>query len=97
MAQLLVQDDRMRGKNQSQRGVVCLIDLEGLVDPKHPIREVKGMCREVLANMDEELDALYAKEGRASIPPERLLMSWVLMALFIQRAFVSPVRRTAAL
>lgn len=76
----------MRGKFRSQRGTLCLIDLESLVDAKHPARRVKAMCLEVLREMDGDFNELYAPDGRVSIPPERLLMSWVLMALFSVRS-----------
>lgn len=76
----------MRGRSRSQRGVFCMIDLETLVPQKHPLREVKKMCLEVLKQMDGEFDEAYASDGRVSIPPERLLMSWVLMALYSVRS-----------
>ena len=36
--------------------------------------------------MDSEFEEMYSSNGRASIPPERLLLSWVLMALFSVRS-----------
>lgn len=63
-----------------------MIDLESLVDPKHPIRQIKRMCREILKGMDAQFEEMYACDGRVSIPPERLLLSWVLMALFSVRS-----------
>ena len=77
---------RMRGRRQPQRELTYLIDLESMVGPKHPIREVKRMCEEVLKEMDPLFNEMYSEYGRMSIPPERLLMSWVLMALFSVRS-----------
>ena len=37
----------MRGRRRPQRELTYLIDLESMVGPKHPIREVKRMCEEV--------------------------------------------------
>ena len=76
----------MRGRRQPQRELTYLIDLESMVGPKHPIREVKRMCEEVLKEMDPLFNEMYSEYGRMSIPPERLLMSWVLMALFSVRS-----------
>ena len=36
--------------------------------------------------MDEHFEEMYAKEGRPSIPPERLLLAKVLMALYTIRS-----------
>ena len=77
---------RMRGRRQPQRELTYLIDLESMVGPKHPIRDVKRMCEEVLKEMDPLFNEMYSEYGRMSIPPERLLMSWVLMALFSVRS-----------
>lgn len=63
-----------------------MIDLESLVDARHPIREVKRMCEAILREMDATFEAMYEAEGRPSIPPERLLLAWVLMALFSVRS-----------
>ena len=76
----------MRGKAETQRGVLCMIDLESLVPGKHPIRIVKKMCLEVLKNMDGEISESYSLNGRPGIPAERLLMSWILMALYSVRS-----------
>ena len=75
----------MRGSRQPQRELAYLMDLESMVGPKHPICEVKRMCEEVLKEMDPLFNEMYSEYGRMSIPPERLLMSWVLMALFSVR------------
>lgn len=60
----------------------------------------------VLAGMDDTFEAMYAAGGRRSVPPETLLKSSVLMALysirserilFVSRGFFCGVgaRRTA--
>lgn len=59
-----------------------LVNLEELVESNHPLREVKKMCREILKQLEDEFGGMYSSQGRTSVPPERLLMSWVLMCLF---------------
>lgn len=56
----------MRGKSEQQRGVLCMIDVESLMAAKHPIRQVKTMCLEVLNKMDEDIEESYAAKGRPS-------------------------------
>lgn len=76
----------MRGKVKAQKELMYLIDLETLVDEKHPIREVRALCRKALAQLGDEFEGMYSKVGRPSVPPERLLMAWVLMALYSVRS-----------
>jgi len=40
----------------------------------------------LLATLDDEFDALYARRGRDSIPPERLLRASLLQVLFSIRS-----------
>jgi transposase len=76
----------MRGSMKSQPELVCLISPESVVPENHPIRMIKKHLDEVLRRMSPLLDAMYAQQGRPSIPPERLLKSKVLIALFSVRS-----------
>jgi len=76
----------MRGTIKSQPELVCLISPESVVPKDHPIRTIKRYIDEVLRRMNRQFDAMYAQEGRPSIPPERLLKAKVLIALFSVRS-----------
>ncbi len=76
----------MRGRKAAQTNFICLLNVEDRIPKGHPIRVVKRMIGEVFAKLDPEFDDLYADVGRASIPPERLLASKVLMALYSVRS-----------
>jgi transposase len=76
----------MRGEKQSQVSVTCLINVETMIPVNHPIRTIKRLLNEVLAKMDAHFDEIYAANGRPSIPPERLLLAKVLMALYSIRS-----------
>jgi transposase len=76
----------MRGAVKSQPELVCLISPDSAVPGEHPIRTIQKHIDEVLRRMSKRLDALYAQEGRPSIPPERLLKAKVLIALFSVRS-----------
>ncbi len=76
----------MRGEKQSQVNVACLINVETMIPTDHPIRTIKRLLNEVLAKMDAHFDEIYAANGRPSIPPERLLLAKVLMALYSIRS-----------
>jgi len=76
----------MRGAIKSQPELVCLISPDSVVPQAHPIRRIKKQVDEVLSRMNRQFDAMYAQEGRPSIPPERLLKAKVLIALFSVRS-----------
>lgn len=76
----------MRGKKESQRDLLALINLEDRIPQRHPIRLVKAMVDTVLERLSGEFDRMYAQRGRPSIPPERLLKAKVLSALYSVRS-----------
>lgn len=62
--------------------MLVLMSPESLVPPRHPAREVKRLADECLRELSKVFDGMYARIGRPSIPPERLLKSMLLMALY---------------
>jgi transposase len=76
----------MRGHKQKQVEIGGLFSVEERIGQKHPIREVKRQCDAALGAMSAHFDEIYAKQGRPSIPPERLLKAKVLMALYSVRS-----------
>lgn len=76
----------MRGRDKQQQTMFSVVSPEKRVPANHPLRPVKTMVEQRLASLSEQLDAMYSRIGRASIPPERLLKSMVLMALFSVRS-----------
>jgi transposase len=59
---------------------------EDLIPADHPIRRIRKVVDVVLAELDGEFDAMYARSGRPSVPPEALLKATVLMALYSIRS-----------
>ena len=76
----------MRGKPQAQPEFLTTINLNQRVPADHPLRGIKVRVDKVLATLSPLFDELYAAEGRPSIPPEQLLKSHVLMALYSVRS-----------
>lgn len=76
----------MRGRSNSQVSVVCLFNLEEAIPASHPIRKVKRLADEVLRGLEDVFSKMYADTGRPSLPPERLLLGSVLMALYSVRS-----------
>jgi transposase len=76
----------MRGETDSQGNVFAYVSLEERVPADHPLRAIKKMADEALKRLEPKLSEKYSTVGRPSIPPEVLLKSQVLMALYSVRS-----------
>ena len=76
----------MRGKTPKQPSMLALVSVESMVPAKHPLRGIKMLADEALRRLDPVFATMYAKTGRPSVPPERLLKSMLLMALHSVRS-----------
>ena len=73
----------MRGRRNPQTTMLAFIDLEERVPTAHPLRTIKRLVDEALADLSSVSDRMYAKDGRPSIPPERLPKALLLIALYL--------------
>jgi transposase len=76
----------MRGDDQQQSGMFSYISAEQRVPQNHPLRPVRKMVDEALAEMSPRFTRLYAKRGRPSIAPEKLLRALLLQVLYTIRS-----------
>jgi transposase, IS4 family len=68
----------MRGSQDFQGTMFSYISLEERVPAAHPLRKLRGVVDALLATMDREFEAVYARRGRPSVPPEMLLKALLL-------------------
>jgi transposase len=59
---------------------------ETRVREDHPLRAIRSMVDEVLAQLSRRFDSMYASAGRPSIPPEKLLRAQLLQMLYSIRS-----------
>ena len=76
----------MRGMDEASGSLFSYVDLEERVPPDHPLRVIRQIVNDALASLDAEFDALYTREGRPSIAPERLIRASLLQMLFSIRS-----------
>jgi len=76
----------MRGNENPSGSLFSYINLESRIPARHPLRSIKVMVDLVLKALDRDFDAMYAKEGRPSIPPEQLLRALMLQVLYSVRS-----------
>ncbi|MEX5282570.1 MAG: transposase, partial [Nitrospiraceae bacterium] len=72
----------MRGEVDPQQALFSYVSPEARVPATHPLRAIKAKADDVLATLERTFDEMYSSTGRPSIPPERLLKSELLLALF---------------
>jgi transposase len=56
------------------------------VPQAHPLRKLRAVVDALLATMNLEFEAVYARRGRPSVPPEMLLKALLLQILFSIRS-----------
>lgn len=77
---------RVRGRQNPQVSMLAFVDVESRIALDHPLRTVKSIADEALAELSPMFDAMYVDDGRPSIPPERLLKASLLMSLYSIRS-----------
>ena len=76
----------MRGWDARSDVLFSYVNCEGRVPKDHPLRAILRIVDQALAAMSSEFERLYAKFGRPSIPPERLLRALLLQAFYSVRS-----------
>lgn len=76
----------MRGEENPQPQMFSYVDLESRVPQHHPIRKVRRIVDEALAELAPRFEAMYSERGRRSIPPEQLLRALLLQIFFSIRS-----------
>ena len=76
----------MRGKDQRSEVLFSYVSLETRIPADHPLRAIRRIVDEALQKLSPAFSRLYAREGRPSIPPERLLRALLLQAFYTVRS-----------
>lgn len=76
----------MRGTHERQETMLSIISPEQRVPKDHPLRRIKAMADKELHRLSPAFNKMYSSTGRPSIPPERILKSMLLIALYSIRS-----------
>jgi transposase len=76
----------MRGTDEQTTALFSYVSCEARVPKDHPLRAIRAIIDEALEVLSPEFEKLYAKDGRPSIPPEKLLRALLLQAFFSIRS-----------
>src|SRR5215831_12546872 len=76
----------MRGQDKQQADMFSYLSPEARVRKDHPLRAIRAMADQALEQMSRRFDRMYAKTGRPSIPPEKLLRAQLIQMLYSVRS-----------
>src|SRR5256885_11688221 len=76
----------MRGADGQQAGMFSYVSPERRIPADHPLRPIREMTDTVLRQLSPRFARLYAKTGRPSIAPEKLLRALLLQVLYTVRS-----------
>ena len=76
----------MRGADHQQSSMFSYISAEQRVPKDHPLRAIRVMADAALKELGPCFDAIYARSGRRSIAPEKLLRALLLQVLYTVRS-----------
>lgn len=76
----------MRGDRREEDELFSYVPLEDRVPAKHPLRVIRSFVDPILAELSPRFDAIKARTGRPSIPPEQLMRALLLQVLYTVRS-----------
>src|SRR5687767_764096 len=76
----------MRGDDLQQDAMFSYVSPERRVPADHPLRPIRRMVDQVLKSLSGRFNTLYARTGRPSIAPEKLLRTLLLQVLYTVRS-----------
>jgi transposase len=76
----------MGGTDHQQSSMFSYISAEQRVPKDHPLRAIRVMADAALAQLGPCFDTIYARSGRPSIAPEKLLRALLLQVLYTVRS-----------
>jgi transposase len=76
----------VRGTDQRSDGLFSYVRPESRIPKNHPLRQIRRLADAALSDLSADFEALYARSGRPSIPPEKLLRALLLQAFYSIRS-----------
>ena len=76
----------MRGDDIHQDSMFSYLSPEARVPRDHPLRPLRQMVNHALREMSRDFQTMYSREGRPSIPPEKLFRALLLQVLYTIRS-----------
>ena len=85
----------MRGQDHRYDDMFSYVRLEDRIPKDHPLRAIQELVDAALRDLSRAFSKIYSREGRPSIPPERLLRALLLQAFYTIRSERQLMRHAA--
>ena len=72
----------MRVHRELSGSLFSYISIEERIPASHPLRRIRKLADQAFDRLNLTFYELYAAEGRPSVPPELLLLAWLLQAFY---------------
>jgi transposase len=76
----------MRGADVHQEGLFSYLSPESRIPKQHPLRPIREMVDAALSELSDQFETSYARLGRPSIPPEKLVRALLLQVFYSIRS-----------
>ena len=76
----------MRGDDTQQSTMFSYLSPEKRVPASHPLRPIRILVDRILVRLNQRFEEMYARTGRPSIAPEKLLRALLLQILYTVRS-----------
>jgi len=76
----------VRGDDHQTSHLFSYLSPDERVPANHPLRVIRQLTEVALADLSERFELLYARVGRPSVPPEKLLRALLLQILYSVRS-----------
>jgi hypothetical protein len=77
----------MRGQRERSVSLISDVSIEERIPANHPLRGIGKLADQALDRLNPTFGALYATEGRPSVPPEQLKAAPEVKPLLIDEHF----------
>src|SRR5437879_4472902 len=82
----VTKEGRMRGGDPQPDAMFSYVSMEDRIPQDHPLRAMRTLVDAALREMSPRFTLMYAKTGRPSIAPEKLLRAQLLQILYTIRS-----------
>src|SRR3989475_12377672 len=82
----VTKEGRMRGGDQQPEAMFSYVSMEDRIPQDHPLRAMRTLVDAALREMSPRFALMYARTGRPSIAPEKLLRAQLLQILYTIRS-----------
>jgi transposase len=72
----------MRGQQERSSALFSYVSIDERIPANHPLRRIRLLAVQALHQLNGVFEVLYAREGRPSIPPEKLLLASLLQDIY---------------